>query len=153
MAIEFYSKREEYGEFSNFSPHGVEMDGLWYPTIEHYFQAMKFPGHEQSEKIRCAANPKVAKQLGRTRKVALRSDWEEIKLDIMRSAVRKKFSTHDELRQKLINTGEEELIEAAPADYFWGRGKSGTGKNWLGRILMEVREELREGTNGEIDEP
>lgn len=145
MAIAFYSKIEEYGEFSNFSEHGVEFDGKWYPTIEHYFQAMKFPGHEQAEKIRTAASPMVAKRLGRTRKVQLREDWEEVKLDIMREAVRQKFTRHAQLTTLLVDTGDEELIEAAPGDYFWGCGRSGSGQNWLGRILMEVRAELIEG--------
>lgn len=144
MAIEFYSKTAAYHELSNFSPHGIEMDGLWYPTIEHYFQAMKFPGTEHAEKIRLAAKPAIAKQLGRSRKVPLRSDWEDVKINIMRAAVRKKFRTHAELTQLLLETGDEELVEAAPGDYFWGRGKSGTGQNWLGKILMEVRTELRQ---------
>jgi ribA/ribD-fused uncharacterized protein len=148
MSIEFYSKTTAYHEFSNFSPHGVEMDGLWYPTVEHYFQAMKFPGHEHAEKIRLAAKPAIAKQLGRSRSVQLREDWEDIKIDVMRAAVRKEFTTHAELTQLLLETGDEELVEAAPADYFWGRGKSGTGQNWLGRILMEVRAELRTPHSG-----
>jgi predicted NAD-dependent protein-ADP-ribosyltransferase YbiA (DUF1768 family) len=59
MAIEFYSKTTAYHELSNFSPHGIEMEGRWYPTIEHYFQAMKFPGNEHAEKIRLAAKPAV----------------------------------------------------------------------------------------------
>jgi predicted NAD-dependent protein-ADP-ribosyltransferase YbiA (DUF1768 family) len=54
MAIVFYAKGEPFGEFSNFSGHGIEIDGLWYPTVEHYFQAMKFPGHAQAE---AAAHP------------------------------------------------------------------------------------------------
>ncbi|WP_254509437.1 NADAR family protein [Anatilimnocola floriformis] len=143
MAIEFYSKTTAYNEFSNFSPHGIEMEAKWYPTIEHYFQAMKFPGDEQAEKIRLAKTPAIAKKLGRTRDVTLRSDWEEVKIDIMRQAVRKKFRTHRQLTELLLETGEEPLVEAAPMDYFWGRGRSGSGKNWLGKILMEVREELR----------
>ncbi len=146
MAIEFYAKFESFGELSNFSDHGIEMDGKWYPTVEHYFQAVKFPGDAHAEKIRTAENPMVAKSLGRTRKVQIREDWEEIKVDVMREAVRIKFTTHDELRELLISTGNEELIEAAPSDYFWGSGKTGTGQNWLGRILMEVREELRSQT-------
>ena len=146
MATRFYSKIKEYGEFSNFSEHEIELHGKRYPTVEHYFQAMKFPWDEQSEKIRLAGNPMIAKRLGRTRKVKLREDWEEVKLDIMREAVGKKFSTYNELRKLLLETGDEELIEAAPSDYFWGCGKNGSGKNWLGRILMEVREELRNET-------
>jgi len=143
MAIKFYSKIEAYGEFSNFSPHEIEMDGKLYPTIEHYFQAMKFPGHEQAEKIWLAANPMIAKKLGRSRQAPLRSDWEEVKLQFMRAAVRQKFTAHRALQDLLLQTGNEELIEAAPSDYFWGCGKNGTGQNWLGKILMEVRQELR----------
>ncbi|QDU56542.1 NADAR family protein [Aeoliella mucimassa] len=153
MAIEFYSKRTLYSELSNFSNHAFEIDGKHYPTVEHYFQAMKFPGHEQAETIRTADNPMVAKQLGRTRKVPLRSDWEAVKLDIMRDAVRAKFTTHPELRELLLGTGDETLVEAAPRDYFWGCGAKKTGQNWLGKILMEVRDELRNAPVGnESDE-
>jgi ribA/ribD-fused uncharacterized protein len=148
MTIEFYSKTEAYHELSNFSPHGIEMDGQWYPTVEHYFQAMKFPGHELAEQIRMAAKPAIAKQLGRSRNVKLREDWEEAKIEVMRAAVRKKFTTHPALTQLLLQTGDEELVEIAPGDYFWGRGKAGTGQNWLGRILMEVRTELRQELAG-----
>lgn len=143
MAIAFYAKGEPFGEFSNFSDHGVELEGLWYPTVEHYFQAMKFPGHAQAEAIRCAANPMLAKQLGNSRKVPLRADWEQVRIDVMRTAIRKKFATHPAIAELLLRTGDEELIEAAPSDYFWGCGKSGSGQNWLGKVLMEVREEMR----------
>ena len=148
MSIEFYSKTTTYHEFSNFSLHGIEMDGQWYPTVEHYYQAMKFPGHEHAKQIRLAAKPAIAKQLGSLPSVQLREDWEEIKIDVMRAAVKKKFTTHPELMQLLLDTGDEELIEVAPTDYFWGRGESGTGQNWLGKILMDVRAESRERQNG-----
>ncbi|PHS02693.1 MAG: Swarming motility protein ybiA [Blastopirellula sp.] len=144
MTIAFYSKTESYNEFSNFALFGVEMDDRWYPTIEHYFQAMKFPGNDHAEKIRLARTPASAKSLGRSRKVKLREDWEEVKIDIMRDAVLKKFTTHDELRELLLSTTDQELVENAPGDYFWGCGKSGSGKNWLGKILMEVRDQLKQ---------
>jgi ribA/ribD-fused uncharacterized protein len=144
MAIAFYVKGEPFGEFSNFSNHGVEFDGRWYPTVEHYFQAMKFLGVDHAEKIRLAANPMLAKQLGNSRNVPLRQDWEAVKIDVMRAAVRKKFATHPAIAALLLDTGDEELIEAAPSDYFWGCGKNGSGQNWLGKILMEVREEMRQ---------
>lgn len=148
MAIAFYSSGEPFGEFSNFAAYGVELDGRWYPTVEHYFQAMKFPGHPQSEAIRRARTPKLAKQLGHSRKTPLREDWEAVKVEIMRIAVRKKFASHPALANLLLETGDEELIEAAPSDYFWGCGQSGGGQNWLGKILMEVREELRSRAAG-----
>ena len=145
MAIRFYSKNEAFSELSNFSPHGIEMDGLWYPTIEHYFQAQKFHDAEYREKIRTAHTPKDTKTLGRSRKVPLRSDWEEAKDEIMFEACLKKFQTHKTLKELLLSTGDEELVEAAPMDYYWGCGKSSTGQNKLGKILERVRKQLHEG--------
>ena len=70
------------------SPHGFELAGRYWPTVEHYFQAQKFPGMEYAEVIRRAKDPKKAKSLGRSRDWPLRADWEAVKLDIMRRAVR-----------------------------------------------------------------
>ena len=120
------------------------MDGLWWPTTEHYFQAQKFAGTEHAEEIRQAQSPKIAAGMGRSRKRPLRPDWEAAKVDIMRQAVLKKFETHPEIRDILLATGSEEIVENAPGDYFWGCGKDGSGKNMLGKILMEVREILKE---------
>ncbi len=145
MAIRFYSKNEAFSELSNFSPHGIEMEGLWYPTIEHYFQAQKFHDAKHREKIRTAHTAKDSKTLGRSRKVPIRSDWEEVKDEIMFEACLRKFQTHKILKELLLSTGDQELIEAAPMDYYWGCGKSGTGQNKLGKILERVRKQLREG--------
>ncbi len=144
MTLYFYSTRSEYGCFSNFSRHGLELDGVWWPTSEHYFQAQKFAGTPHAEQIRQVNNPKDAANMGRDRKRPLRPDWETVKDDIMRRAVLKKFQTHDEIREILLGTGDEELVENAPHDYYWGCGKDGSGQNKLGQILMEVREILRQ---------
>lgn len=144
MPIYFYSKNEEYACFSNFSAHGINMsDGYW-PTVEHYFQGQKFADADHKERIRKAAHPKQAKSLGRSRALPIREDWETVKEEIMRCALRQKFATHKEIQAILLATGDEELIEKAPTDYYWGCGKSDTGKNRLGVLLMEVRAELRE---------
>ncbi len=144
MAIYFYSPLEEpYGCFSNFSPHGVELDGLWWPTVEHFFQAQKFAGTPHAEAILRAGSPKRAKELGQSRRQPLRSDWEAVKEEVMRRAVLRKFELHHGIRALLLSTGVEELVENAPSDYYWGCGRDGSGKNMLGRILMEVRETLR----------
>jgi ribA/ribD-fused uncharacterized protein len=92
----------------------------------------------------------IAARLGRSRSVPIRNDWEKVKLDVMRVAVRTKFSVHTELIALLLDTGDEELIEAAPNDAFWGCGADETGQNWLGRILMEVRQELKSAPKGEV---
>ena len=143
-SIYFYSKVNTYFELSNFSPHGFQLDGIYWPTVEHYFQAQKFPSQPAyQETIRVARAPKDAKSLGRSRKVPLRPDWEEAKDEVMRKALRAKFVTHPELTALLLRTGERELIENAPPDYYWGCGQTGTGKNRLGALLMELRAALK----------
>ena len=147
MPIYFYSVREEpYGGFSNFSPHGFEHQGLWWPTSEHFFQAQKFvadPGTAPwAEHIRTARKPKDAANMGRDRKYRLRPDWEAIKDDLMRLAVRLKFEAHADLRELLLATGSEPIVENAPGDFYWGCGADGSGKNMLGIILVETRELL-----------
>lgn len=153
MTIYFYTTRDAYGNFSNFSRHGFVLDGLWWPSSEHYFQAQKFVGTEHVELIRSAQTPKEAAELGRDRRRPLRADWEQVKDDVMRAAVRAKFRAHADLRAELLATGDEELIENAPGDYYWGCGADGSGKNMLGRILMELRAELRSGGAGDADQP
>ncbi len=144
MTIYFYTAGGDYGEFSNFSRHGFEFDRKYWKTSEHYFQAMKFEGTEYEDKIREARSPKDAANLGRRRDFTLRQDWEAIKDDVMHRAVLKKFQTHQELAELLLATGNEEIVENAPSDFYWGCGADGSGKNMLGKILMEVREKLNE---------
>jgi ribA/ribD-fused uncharacterized protein len=146
MTIYFYTTNDEFGKFSNFSKHGVELDGLWWKTTEHYFQAQKFLDQEYKEKIRVAATAKEAANLGRSRKIPIRNDWEEIKDNVMKKAVLEKFQTHGKLKELLLSTGNEQLVESAPSDYYWGCGSDGTGKNKLGVILEEVRDQLRNET-------
>ena len=144
MPILFYSDRERpYGCFSNFSKHGFTLDGKFWPTSEHYFQAQKFAGTPHEDAVRQARSPKDAAEMGRDRKRPLRPDWEQVKDDIMRRAVLTKFETHADIREILLATGDEEIVENAPGDYYWGCGKDGSGKNLLGKILVEVREALK----------
>ena len=145
MPIYFYAAIEEpYGCFSNFSAHPFELDGAWWPTSEHYFQAQKFVGTPRCEQIRRAQSPRNAAHMGRSRQHPLRSDWEQVKDDVMLKAVLKKFETHADIRAILLETGNERIIESAPSDYYWGCGSDGSGKNKLGLILMRVRGILRE---------
>ncbi|SMX28793.1 Swarming motility protein YbiA [Pelagimonas phthalicica] len=141
--IYFYSQTDAYSEFSNFAPYGVAMDGAWWPTVEHYFQAQKFEDQDYRRKIRLSNRPKDAKALGMTRSLPLRDDWEEVKDGIMLSAVRTKFQTHDHCRDLLLSTGKREIIENAPMDAYWGCGPDGNGLNKLGKILMQVRQDLQ----------
>jgi hypothetical protein len=151
MTIYFYSTREKYGCFSNFSPHGFELDGVYWHTSEHYFQAQKFVGTPHADQIRQVKTPKDAARMGRDRKRPLRPDWEQVKDDIMRKAVLRKFETHKDIREVLFSTGDEQIVENSPIDYYWGCGKDGSGRNRLGEILMEVREILRNRDGSDAD--
>lgn len=143
MAIMFYSTKDAYCEFSNFTSLPFVLDGVEWPTSEHYFQAQKFDDDAYREKIRTTKSPMIAARLGRSRQVPIRPDWESVNIDSMRKAVEAKINAHEELRELLLSTGNEELIEAAARDSFWGCGADGSGQNWLGRILMELREQLK----------
>lgn len=144
--IHFYRVNERYGEFSNFAPFPIELNGRRWPTSEHYFQAQKFAGTEHEEAVRLAQSPMVAARMGRSRQRPLRADWEKVKDDIMRQALRAKFTQHPKLRSLLLDTGDAELVEHATKDHYWADGGDGTGRNMLGILLMELRAELRQRT-------
>ena len=142
MAIEFFKEHPTYGVLSNFSPHGFELDGTFWPTNEHYFQAMKFPGDPKlQEKIRTAPTPAIAKRLGKSK--GLRPDWNEVRDSVMERGIRAKFTQNEEVRAVLLSTGDEQLIERSAWDAYWGSGRNGRGKNKLGLMLMSVRASLR----------
>ncbi|WP_329305961.1 NADAR family protein [Streptomyces sp. NBC_01260] len=144
MTIYFYGADEvPHGCFSNFSDHGLDLDGRWWPTSEHYFQAQKFIGTRHADLIRRARTPLRAAELGRDPSKPMRRDWERAKDDVMRRAMAAKFLTHADIRGILLSTGDEEIVEDTTADHYWGRGRTGSGKNMLGRILMRTRGRLR----------
>lgn len=143
MAIYFYRVNDKYGCFSNFSEHGFELNGKYWMTSEHYFQAQKFAETEFEEQVRLSATPMEAATKGRDRSKPLRKDWEEVKDDIMRRAVLEKFKANSDAKKILLSTGNEDIIEKTTKDYYWGCGEDGTGKNMLGKILMETRKILR----------
>ncbi len=146
--VNFYSVNDEFGEFSNFALYPITLDGERWPTSEHYFQAQKFDDSSYRQKIRKANSPMLAARLGRDRKYKLRHDWESVKVSIMRTAVLAKFTQHTDLRVKLLSTGVAKLVEHTENDDYWGDGGDGRGKNMLGRILMQVRETLRDASFG-----
>jgi ribA/ribD-fused uncharacterized protein len=142
-AIHFYRVSDEYGCFSNFAPYPIELDGKRWPTTEHYFQAQKFEDLQHQEAIRGQKSPMIAARMGRDRKKKLRGDWESVKVAVMRQAVRAKFTQHEDIRAILLATADATLVEHTGNDAYWGDGGDGSGKNMLGRILMEIREELK----------
>jgi ribA/ribD-fused uncharacterized protein len=142
--VNFYSVSDDFGQFSNFAPFPIDLDGECWPTSEHYFQAQKFDDEAYRQKIRKTTSPMQAARLGRDRKQKLRRDWESAKIEVMVRAVTAKFTQYSELRELLLSTGDAKLVEHTVNDDYWGDGGDGSGKNMLGRILMQVRQKLRE---------
>jgi N-glycosidase YbiA len=140
--IYFYTKTGAFFELSNFAPFGFEAYGVYWSTVEHYFQAQKFLDNAHRERIRKAASPRDARALGQSRQFPLRPGWDEAREEVMLYALRLKFK-RPELRRILVNTGSRPLVEASPFDYFWGAGQDGSGLNRLGRLLEQVRTELQ----------
>jgi hypothetical protein len=143
MTIRFFSQSETYREFSNFAPFWIDLDDARWPTVEHYYQAQKFTDPQLRGAIRQAEKPVIAKSLADKNKAAMRPDWEAVKDAVMYRAVRRKFELHAELRALLLATGDEDIAESAPGDYYWGVGRKGTGENRLGKIMERIRAELR----------
>lgn len=127
----------EYRFLSNFYRVDVELgrDGDVYPTVENAYQAAKTTDRSERIPFR-SCTPGQAKRMGR--RLELRPDWEEVKVDIMRHLLRQKFASGP-LARLLLATGDAELVEGNTwNDTFWGvcRGK---GRNMLGKLLMETR--------------
>ena len=141
--INFYSTKDDYGCFSNFAAYPFRINNKVWKTSEHYFQAQKFAGTKHEEELRLAASPMVVARMGRSRQRPLRKDWEIVKDDIMREALRAKFTQNEELKKILVETGNAELVEHTTNDKYWGDGGDGSGKNMLGKLLMELREQLK----------
>ena len=141
--IEFNSKSEAYTELSNFHWSPFLLDDKMWPTVEHYFQAQKFPADpELQERIREAKSALSAKRLGRTKTMAFRNDWNTIRDNVMYTGIKAKFQQNPVLATLLAGTGRAWLIEKASRESYWGSGPNGCGKNKTGHILMRVRLEL-----------
>lgn len=138
MAINDF--RGRYFFLSNFSPSPIRHGGILYPTVEHAYQAGKILDMGIRRALAICPTPGDAKKMGR--KLKMRDDWDEVKVPRMRTCLKKKFQD-PLLRRKLLETGDQELIEGNTwGDTFWGvyRGK---GKNMLGILLMEVRRDCQ----------
>ncbi len=128
-----------YRFLSNFYPCEMDVAGVRYPTLEHAFQAEKTTNMTEREVIRNAKTPGQAKALGR--RVTLRGNWNEIRVDVMRELLGIKFSDKV-LRAELLATKDAELVEGNTwGDVFWGVCK-GRGENMLGKLLMEIRTQI-----------
>lgn len=131
----------EFSFLSNFYPCSVLYEDINFPTTEHAFQASKSRAIPTRQAI--AKEPTAAKAKKAGKSIALRPDWELVKFRVMEDILRLKFA-QSEFRDKLLETGDAELIEGNQwGDTTWGIC-NGVGKNMLGKLLMKIRSELRQ---------
>ena len=141
----FYLARSDVNEpLSSFSRHGFELEGEFWPSVEHYFQGMKFDNPADREKVRLTEHPAKARRLGRSRFRRVRKDWSQVRRVMMTRAVYMKCRTHPGVAERLLDTGSATLVENSQYDYFWGCGRDGRGHNTYGLVLMDVRSKLRD---------
>lgn len=155
--VKFYRANEKpYGVFSNLFRRPVIFEGREFPTAEHAYQAGKARRTSVREWLLSAPTPGL---------VAMAShvlcpwdvvpDWSRIKYDRMRRVLIAKFSQHDDLRGILLSTGEARIVESGKVENktnrTWGEVK-GKGKNMLGVLLMQVRDELRKSQQGHLSD-
>jgi ribA/ribD-fused uncharacterized protein len=144
--IFFFIREEPYGFLSNFWRALQVVDGVAYDSNERYYQCQKPKDAAVSAWVFHAPSPFLTMVVGHNlRPKEIRENWtEDVRLATMLKGLRAKFSQNPSLKQQLLATGDKALHEKNPDDFFWGYG-DGTGKDYLGKLLMQVRAELREG--------
>lgn len=150
MAIEFYKEFGDLGYLANYSDHGFYEDGVFYKTVEHYYQANKFSDLSIRNSIINAYTPKEASTIGRNPLNKRIDNFCDSKLVVMEKGVYLKFWNHKDIRSKLIETGREEILEMTTKENYWGVGPLKDGENHMGKILMKVRSRVREDLKKEI---
>lgn len=139
--IDYFGTGSDAGDYS-FLSNFFEHDG-W--TVEHHYQAAKTNDPAWAARILGAKKPGEAKKIARDKACPAREDWFKVNLAVMKTLLRLKFAPGSELARRLLLTGSAYLVEGNWwGDDFWGvDSKTGEGANWLGRLLMEGRDELK----------
>lgn len=129
---------------ASYSRHEFELDEAHWPSVEHYFQAMRFDDLALREAVRCTDHPDSARKLAHKKRRRARKDWAAVQVTYMTRGTYVKARTHPEVAQALLATVDRPIVETSQYDYFWGCGRDTRGHNHFGRVLMAVRERLRE---------
>jgi ribA/ribD-fused uncharacterized protein len=155
--IYFYDQKLPNFEFSNFYPASIIIDGVTYPTSEHYYQSEKFIRNPQTRQMIIDAKlPGEAFKLARIHQDEVIPEWhcllpkksqkgvmKHYKDKIMMKALKAKFTQHPDLRKILLKTGSRPLVEHTYRDNYWADGGDGSGNNVLGQLLMQLRDNLK----------
>ncbi|MCF1439395.1 MAG: NADAR family protein [Candidatus Thiodiazotropha taylori] len=139
----YLSRADVNHPLASCSKFGFELDGNHWPSVEHYYQGMKFDDEALQESIRSVDHPHKAEKLAANNKRQVRKEWKQLREVVMTRAIYIKCRTHLEVATALLETGERKIIETSQYDYYWGCGRDGRGHNTYGKVLMAVRNKLR----------
>lgn len=147
--ISFFRVREKWGSFSNMHPgYPLVVAGVRVSSSEALYQAMRFPHYPEVQAEIIGLHPMEAKKLARAHIDKTRADWDRVRVSVMRWVLRVKAEQHPSFCVLLLSTGDKPIVEVSYKDDFWGarpNGRTLVGVNTLGRLLMELREELKSG--------
>lgn len=137
----------EFYVFSNFSSFQIDYKGRHWPTSEHAYQASHFfdTAPDLVEDIFKARSAHEAYKIAKSNADKAPDNWNDIKSDIMYEICRLKMDQNPYVKQKLLASGDLDIVEDSPKDDFWGWGANKNGRNELGKIWMRLRDELRQG--------
>lgn len=135
---------QDFYVLSNFSAFQVYFDGESYQTSEHAYHCQKFPTRVDIWKcIKRATSAHEAFKIAEREAASVRKDWIDVRVGIMKEILLAKVRQHEYVRRKLLSTGNRELIEDSWRDGFWGWGPNKDGRNTLGKLWMEIRNEIK----------
>jgi len=143
-SIDFYKEFGDLGYLANYSSYGFYDDGVFYKTVEHYYQANKFDNEEIRNKIINAETPKEASNIGRDRNNIRKDNFYLIKNSVMFKGLFLKFIQNKDIMYKLIETRDKNIREMTVKEYYWGVGDNKQGENNIGKILCNVRNVLKD---------
>lgn len=112
-------------------------------TSEHAYHSERFSDSAMKEAIKNMRSAHDAYTYAQVNKHLQVENWNEIKLSVMKEILHAKVTQHSYVKKKLLESGDKELVEDSWRDSFWGWGPNKDGQNHLGKLWMEVREEVR----------
>lgn len=137
---------QDFYVLSNFSSFAVDWDGKLFPTSEHayHYEKFKTTNPTVAAVIRFARSAHDAFKIAEAQKNWRRKDWDSVKTEIMKEILLVKVQQHEYVKRKLLATGDRILVEDSWRDNVWGWGPNKDGQNLLGKIWMEIRNELKQ---------
>lgn len=137
-----FSRFDKNSVFSTIADFPFELDGMHWLTAEHYYQACKFKGLAYAQKIIAAEDGQQAYELGNRKLKRKVSDWKSNRQVYMTRALYRRVKEYADVKQALLDTGDQLLVETSQYDYFWGLGRDQRGENTLGKVWMGIRNKL-----------